>query len=584
MASLFAEGKFQAFDADGNPLASGKLYSYAAGTLTPLATYTTQAGNVANANPVILDSAGRASVWRGAGSYRMILKSAADVTVWDVDNITDAAADASALVVADLAATDDAATGAGMVGYSDSLAYASGTVGGELLKAGVLRSGRTAPHANFTWFTDDFTVTGCAGVGKATVQEDIYDVWMSKYGLLMTGSTTWVSTTGNDGTGIGSYVQPYLTIDKAIRTTASGLVHVMPGSYDSTGFRYTDTQGDRPKMIVAPFGGVTIKVDGDALSGETFTDRSGSGQPYIYEATLGTANHVIRVLNSTQLDKLGLPTPMPYQASLTELNTVGFGWWYDSATQKIYIRDGVSNVNTNKANYTAVYATGGDNSLLVYSTKLYLENITLQKYIFVLKVSGQDVPECWMKNCTVQYAASNSRNVSGGGMYSQGCVYYRSTADHANYNTALGTTAYGVEINDLTYFAGDPDTFTIEAGAQANNPVTTGAIKNSSSNHDGHVVRINGTHDGSFGPVIADTDGSYSWNLGVSTGYSFATGASKYGWIVQGASAKAWLDGCSAGPGNSGINSDTSAVTYTFNTFGTQVTSSSGTFSAYTPS
>jgi len=87
MASLFTDGKFQAFDADGNPLASGKLYSYAAGTLTPLATYTTQAGNVANANPVILDSAGRASVWRGAGSYRMILKSAADVTIYDVDNI-----------------------------------------------------------------------------------------------------------------------------------------------------------------------------------------------------------------------------------------------------------------------------------------------------------------------------------------------------------------------------------------------------------------------------------------------------------------------------------------------------------------
>lgn len=100
MASLFTDGKFQAFDADGNPLASGKLYSYAAGTLTPLATYTTQAGNVANANPVILDSAGRASVWRGAGAYRMILKSADDVTVWDVDNITDAdaAADQAGLI------------------------------------------------------------------------------------------------------------------------------------------------------------------------------------------------------------------------------------------------------------------------------------------------------------------------------------------------------------------------------------------------------------------------------------------------------------------------------------------------------
>jgi len=87
MASLFTEGKFQAFDADGNPLASGKLYSYAAGTLTPLATYTTQAGNVANANPVILDSAGRASVWLGESTYRVILKTAADVTIYDVDNI-----------------------------------------------------------------------------------------------------------------------------------------------------------------------------------------------------------------------------------------------------------------------------------------------------------------------------------------------------------------------------------------------------------------------------------------------------------------------------------------------------------------
>lgn len=117
MASLFTDGKFQAFDADGNPLASGKLYSYAAGTLTPLATYTTQAGNVANANPVILDSAGRASVWRGAGSYRMILKSAADVTVWDVDNIANEAGD--------LADTADSANGDALIGVKSALTGAT---------------------------------------------------------------------------------------------------------------------------------------------------------------------------------------------------------------------------------------------------------------------------------------------------------------------------------------------------------------------------------------------------------------------------------------------------------------------------
>lgn len=92
MASLFSSGKFQAFDAAGNPLAGGKVYTYAAGTLTPLASYTTQAGDVANANPVVLDSAGRASVWLGASSYRAVLKDSAGSTIWDTDNISPTAA------------------------------------------------------------------------------------------------------------------------------------------------------------------------------------------------------------------------------------------------------------------------------------------------------------------------------------------------------------------------------------------------------------------------------------------------------------------------------------------------------------
>lgn len=87
MASLFTEGKFQGLDASGAPLAGGKLYTYFAGTLTNKATYTTQAGTVANANPVILDSSGRAAVWLVPGAYRMVLKDAEEVTIWDTDNI-----------------------------------------------------------------------------------------------------------------------------------------------------------------------------------------------------------------------------------------------------------------------------------------------------------------------------------------------------------------------------------------------------------------------------------------------------------------------------------------------------------------
>jgi parallel beta-helix repeat protein len=87
MATLSPAPKLQFFDANGNPLVGGKLYSYAAGTTTPLATYTDAGGATANANPVILDSRGEASVWLGDASYKLRLTSATDVDIWTVDNI-----------------------------------------------------------------------------------------------------------------------------------------------------------------------------------------------------------------------------------------------------------------------------------------------------------------------------------------------------------------------------------------------------------------------------------------------------------------------------------------------------------------
>ncbi len=92
MAALFTASKFYATDADGNPLAAGRVYTYAAGTTTPKATYTTQAGNVANANPVVLDSTGRANIWLGAGAYKFVVTDSAGSAAPDgtVDNINGA--------------------------------------------------------------------------------------------------------------------------------------------------------------------------------------------------------------------------------------------------------------------------------------------------------------------------------------------------------------------------------------------------------------------------------------------------------------------------------------------------------------
>jgi hypothetical protein len=82
----------QFFDNSGNPLTGGKLYSYQAGTTTPQTTYTTAAGNVAHANPIILDSAGRVAtgeIWLTAGSnYKFVLADSNDVVLATWDNIT----------------------------------------------------------------------------------------------------------------------------------------------------------------------------------------------------------------------------------------------------------------------------------------------------------------------------------------------------------------------------------------------------------------------------------------------------------------------------------------------------------------
>lgn len=81
--------KFLAVDSAGASLPGALIYTYAAGTTTPLATYTDSTGTVPNSNPVVCDSAGAANVWLTAGSaYKFVLQNSSGVVQWTVDNIT----------------------------------------------------------------------------------------------------------------------------------------------------------------------------------------------------------------------------------------------------------------------------------------------------------------------------------------------------------------------------------------------------------------------------------------------------------------------------------------------------------------
>lgn len=94
-ARIAPNGVNQYLDNSGFPLAGGKVYTYDAGTTTPRTTWTDAAQTTPNANPVILDSAGRATIF-WSGTYKVVLKTSADVTVSTVDNFdTTPAVDAS---------------------------------------------------------------------------------------------------------------------------------------------------------------------------------------------------------------------------------------------------------------------------------------------------------------------------------------------------------------------------------------------------------------------------------------------------------------------------------------------------------
>ena len=77
----------QFFDNSGNPLASGTISTYVAGTSTSAVTYSNHTLATQNANPVVLDSAGRATIYLDRANYKFIIANSANVILTTLDNI-----------------------------------------------------------------------------------------------------------------------------------------------------------------------------------------------------------------------------------------------------------------------------------------------------------------------------------------------------------------------------------------------------------------------------------------------------------------------------------------------------------------
>ena len=78
----------QTFFFEGVPIANGFVYTYAAGTTTPLATYTDADGTYPNTNPIELDAYGVADVWLGSSAYKFVVQDATYAECYTVDNVS----------------------------------------------------------------------------------------------------------------------------------------------------------------------------------------------------------------------------------------------------------------------------------------------------------------------------------------------------------------------------------------------------------------------------------------------------------------------------------------------------------------
>ena len=202
--SQYAGAGAQFFDNNGNPLAGGLIYTYAAGTTTPIATFTSNSGATANSNPIVLDSAGRtpAQIWLTEGnSYKFVLETSLGVAIKTDDNIF-----ASYQLAVDVGIT----VGLGAGGVSTNIA-----VGDTALDANTTGANNTAVGFNALTSNTD-------GVQNTAVGSQALDANTGgDYNTAVGYDALSAATTVNYNTGIGY---------RALNATVTGAGNTAVGS------------------------------------------------------------------------------------------------------------------------------------------------------------------------------------------------------------------------------------------------------------------------------------------------------------------------------------------------------------------
>lgn len=236
MAVLAPQPKAQFFAANGSPLVGGKVYTYAAGTTTPLQTYTDELGTTPNTNPVILDSRGECNLWFStASSYKVILKDADDVLQWSVDNISTYG------TLASQNSNNVAITGGTITGVTITGVTITGDISGN---AGTVTNG---VYLNAVQTLTNKTITGLASA--STVKDSLGTDYTIGYRSIPQSLNT---TAAASDVGKHLFVSATTTVPSGVFVAGNEFLVV-----NSSGSAITLTQG----------AGTTLRLGGTATTG-----------------------------------------------------------------------------------------------------------------------------------------------------------------------------------------------------------------------------------------------------------------------------------------------------------------------------
>lgn len=275
MARLLPVLRQRFFDANGDPLAGGKLYSYSAGTATPLATYTDASGGTPNANPVVLDANGEANVWIADAYYKFILKDSNDVTQFTIDNVT-----TWADVFGPSSSTDN--TIPRFDGTSGKNIQTSGVVINDLDEvSGITKLAVYSPSA--TAAPVSFSKT------SPTVYAGNYDPFLDLNAAVGTTDSCWilfrgsgsVNAVGNKKTSNNWQLVMNVTGGTPLQifdvATTDGLVNVGTTANNTVGFKFNNAIANYTPTLLNYFEETTF--------GATFTQSGGYSQAVTVKAT-----------------------------------------------------------------------------------------------------------------------------------------------------------------------------------------------------------------------------------------------------------------------------------------------------------